>query len=321
MRRSVYVGIFSIFLLMVIVCAVPCFVYAQDETTSGAPEGGIQISPSKFVWNLQSGETHQGRVIVKNYSDIQQHVQMEVEDFYIGADGERPELFVPEDDDPMKAYDVIDWFTKPDDFTLEPGEARAIEFAIKVPDEQPTNGYYGTLLFRTGGGEDVDGSQIGISYRIGALVIMAIQGEEEMDINGELTAFYPEKKVFFDTPSILFATVDNTGNIHYPLLGDIEIRRWGKVFHKIELDGRLLYPSADPTTYREVIPTRMWDFGLYKAHITMHSEDGSVQLSDDTTFIILPWKGIAIIVGTIFAIVMFKRIFSYFFHIERKKKS
>ena len=127
-------------------------VYAQnheDGADSGVPVGGIQISPTKFIWTLDEGTTKTEKVNVKNYSDIEQRVTVEVEDFFVGSDGMEPKFFVPDDDHPLKARDIIEWITPPEDFTLAPGEGRWVEFTVAIPQGQPTNGYYGGIEYNS----------------------------------------------------------------------------------------------------------------------------------------------------------------------------
>ena len=287
----------------------------EEMKAQGIPQGGLQISPTKFVWTLEEGATKSGRVIVKNYSDMEQTVTMEVEDFFVEDDGKTPQLYVPDDDHELKALDVRSWITPPDSFTIPAGGAKAVEFTVRVPDGQPTNGYYGSLLFRTGGpSEEEDGSRIGLSYRIGALVIMAVQGDEPMAVEGEILDFYPEKNIFWESPVALFTRVNNTGNIHFPLFGTIEVERFGKKFHEIELTPRLLYPQK-AVDYREIMEFDMWDFGKFDARVALNSEDGSVQMDGATSFWIIPWKLLVLVAVSLIALVVLLKLFRRYVHI------
>lgn len=319
-RKRIFMEKYSIFLLVVmgLFAAVTGTVQAQEEQPNNIPDGGIQITPTKFVWTLGEGETKSGRVIVKNYSDEEQNVRMEVEDFYVEDDGTTPKLYVPQDGDEMKALDVIDWVTMPEPFTLAPGGVKSVEFTVRVPDDRPTNGYYGSILFKTGGGTDGEGSQIGLTYRIGALLIMAVQGDEPMVLEGEIQRFYPERKLFWETPAVLFAQVQNTGNMHYPMFGEIEIKRFGKMFHKIKMTPRLLYPIKKPTSYREIMEFQIWDFGRYTAHLSMHSENGAVQAEMDTSFWVIPWQLVVIVVIVLVVLWILGRLFKKYVHIGAK---
>lgn len=339
MNRSDFVEVSSIFLLVLgLGLSVGVGIVNAQETTDesldgveamskeemkeqGIPQGGLQISPTKFVWTLDEGETKTGRVVVKNYSDQEQWVTLEVEDFYVQDDGKTPQIYTPDDDHELKALDVISWITPPESFLIPAGGAKAVEFTVRVPDGQPTNGYYGTLLFRTGGGnEEEEGAKIGLSYRIGALLIMAIQGDEPMNVQGEILDFYPEKNIFFESPASLYTKVNNTGNIHFPLFGSISIERFGKKFHEIELDPRLIYPQK-AVDLREIVEFDTWDFGKFDAHIAAHSEDGSVQMEDATSFWVIPWKGLVIVCSGFVGFIILAGLFKKYVHIGIGDKS
>ncbi len=295
----------------------------EKKQEKNIPQGGLQISPTRFVWTLDEGDTKTGRIVVKNYSDKDQHVTLEIEDFYVKSDGRTPQIYTPDDDHELKALDVRDWVTPPDDFTIPAGGVQAVEFTVRVPDGQPTNGYYGTLLFRAGGGDsDITGSKIGISYRIGALLIMSVQGDAPMDKQGEIMDFYPEKNVFFTPPAVFYIKMQNTGNIHFPIFGTIKIERFGKKFHEIELEPRLIYPQK-VVDFREIMTCGLWDFGKFDARVMMHSEDGSVQMEKMMSFWVIPWKGCAIVAGGCVGLMIVAVLFRRYVHIgigDKKKK-
>ncbi len=295
---------------------------SEEMKEKGIPKGGLQISPTKFVWTLNEGEIKTGRVIVKNYSDQEQLVTLDVEDFYVRDDGKTPQVYVPDEDHELKALDVREWITPPNSFRIPAGGAEAVEFTVRVPDGQPTNGYYGTLLFRTGGdGDETEGSKIGLNYRIGTLLIMAVQGDAPMDMRGEIVDFYPEKTIFFETPAAFYVKTQNTGNMHFPLFGSITVNRFGKKFHAIELTPRLIYPQKT-VDFREVMQFGMWDFGKFDARVAMHSEDNVVQMEKTTSFWVIPWKGLLVIMGGLCGLMIAAKIFRRYVHIgigDKKK--
>jgi len=293
---------------------------SEDEVAKkGVPQGGIQVSPTKFIWTLNEGTSKVEKVNVKNYSDIEQRVTVEVEDFFVGSDGMEPKFFVPDDSHPLKARDIIDWIVPPEDFTLAPGEGKWVEFRVAIPQGQPTNGYYGGILFKTGGLADGDGSRIGLSYRIGALIIMAVQGDEPMKIEGTLNEFYSEKKLYWESPSTLIIKTNNTGNIHYPMFGNIAIKKFDKKFHVIELQPQLVYPDIEKI-YTEKMLSGWWDFGKYTADLEMWSEDKQVQFNAQTEFYVIPWRGLAVIAGGIFGLLLVSWLFKKYVHIGSKPK-
>jgi hypothetical protein len=290
---------------------------AKSDEERGVPSSGLQISPTKFVWTLKEGETKTERINVKNYSDISQNVTVEVEDFFVGSDGAEPKFFVPDENHPRKARDIIDWITPPEDFTLAPDEAKWVDFTIAVPEGQPTNGYYGGILFKTGGGTSEEGSKIGISYRVGSLVIMAVQGDAPMKIDAVLHEFYSAKSIYWDSPAMVTAKVENTGNIHFPMFGEIVFKKFDEKFHVRELKPHLLYPDI-PREYTEQMMFGIWDFGKYSATMEMDSEDGSVHLADQTEFYVIPWKGLVVIFSSIILLIIIIVLFKKYVHIGKK---
>ena len=298
---------------------------SNQEFEYDSPEGGIQISPTKFIWTLEPGESNTSKINVKNYSEIEQDITVTVEDFFVGEDGSKPNFYRPEEKPDLKARDIIHWITPPEDFILAPGEAKWVEFKVDVPEGQPTNGYYGGVLFKAGGGSsdnedsEENGAQIGVSYRVGALVIMAIAGDEPMRIEGELNDFYPKESIFWEPPAILFAEIVNTGNIHYPMFGEIEVEKFGKKFHVIEMRPQLIYPDI-PRKYTEKMLFQWWDFGKYTANLAMISEDKSVQINSQTEFWIIPKQGLIIVGSALVVIFIFMWLFKKYVHLGSKPK-
>ncbi|PID52320.1 MAG: hypothetical protein CR972_02485 [Candidatus Moraniibacteriota bacterium] len=321
--NNVIYRFFGVF-LMVGLCFLGQSVFADEvepDPNDGIPDSGIQISPTKFVWTLNDGEVKTGKVVVKNYSDKEQYITMEVEDFFVQADGKSTQLYVPDADHELKSLDVIDWFTAPNATKLAPGESKSVEFTVRVPDGQPTNGYYGSLLFRASDDPgDGDKSRIGISYRIGTLVIMTVQGDQPLETNGEIQEFYSEEDVYWESPVQVVAKIKNTGNIHFPLLGDIEIKKFGKKFHEIKIEPQLLYPTADATFIRERMDFGIWEFGKFDARFVAYSEDKTVQMEGGTSFWIIPWKGSAIIIGSLIGFFIITILFKRYVHIDIGKR-
>jgi hypothetical protein len=313
---------FQVFLVVFFLATSVMRVQAIGSTDKdGVPDAGIQISPTKFVWTLKSGDKKITTINVKNYSKISQKVVIEVEDFYVGEDGSEPLFFIPDNNHPMKNKDIIKWITPPKDFVLAAGESKDVDFVVNVPAGQPTNGYYGGIFFKTGAPEKSKGTEkvvtMGINYRIGALVIMAVQGSEPMKIGGKLNEFYPSQKVFWQTPATLITKMTNTGNIHYPIFGKIEVNKFGKKFQIIELKPQLIYPDIEKKSTEKVMFS-WWDFGKYDAHLSMWSQDESVKFEKSISFLVIPWKGLLVVFGGFLVLWILKKIFRAYIHIGKK---
>jgi hypothetical protein len=270
-------------------------VHAQD--TEVVKPRGLQISPIRIDWEMYSGERRVGKFNVKNYASGPRNVTVSVKNFFVSSDSEHVNLFGGEGEHPRHMFNVIDWFSVPNDFVLDAGEAKDIEFAIAVPDGQPTNGYYGTILFQTtnkvdGGDEDLSAAKVGVNYRVGAIVTLAVRGDEEPKISGSLRRFDSVRRWYIDTPVVLKTEMFNDGNMHYKMDGEIVVTRFGKKFTTIKIDPEVMYPDST-RVFTKNVPFDTWDFGIYNAKLIMHSEyDDVVFESEIKNIYVLPRDGL-----------------------------
>jgi len=326
MQSFSFISVRKIIFLITLSLAVSFFTFTGNVSAKkkdGPVGSGMQISPTKFIWTLASGEEKVAKVNVKNYLDTAQRIKVEVENFYIAEDGSQPLFFASGDKPQLKAYDVVRWIIPPDDFVLKPGESKDVTFKVQVPKKQPTNGYYGSIFFKVSADTDKlekNTKAVGINYRIGALVIMAVQGDEPMKIGGKLEEFKAHKKIFWESPIELSAKVKSTGNVHYKVAGKMEVFKFGKKAHVFMIKPQLLYPGKI-RYFENKAPFGYWDFGRYTAKFELKSENGEVKMENNkVVFWVIPWKTLAIIIVSLLVLWIFKRWFSKRYKITRNKK-
>jgi len=290
------------------------------------PKAGVQISPIRFDWQMTGGEQKTDEIVVHNFSDIPHSMSVSVEDFFVSDDTLEPNFFIPDDEHPRKAYDVIDWIDAPEDFVLEPGETKKLQFKISVPEGQPTSGYYGSIFFKTRtddaymDSEDGGNVKLKVNYRVGALVLLAVEVDEPMRIDGSLEEFNVIKKVFWDNPITLVAKVHNTGNVHYRVHGQIEVKKFGKKYTVVNIDSENIYPDIT-RIFTEYVKFSPWDYGMYSAILNMESEDGSLTFNDEVPiFFVIPWKTTVMIISGIILIIILMKWFKRRYKIIKNKK-
>lgn len=281
-------------------------VQAQEQTQENDPTRptSVQVSPVRFDWEMNSGDEKSQRINLKNFSDKPYAVSVYVEDFYVSEDSTNTEFFVPDENHPYKAYDMINWVnTSEKEIVLAPNESRFMDFTVKVPEDAPSGGYYGSVFFQYQEHNvdegDPNASKLKINTRAGVLLTLAVQGDEPLNKSGELQTFESLKKLYWDAPAMFATKVLNNGNIHYLLTGDIEITRFGKDVAKINVTPKIYYPG------RTRMVESKWEFGLldigpFTAKVNLESEDGTVKLVEETTFWVIPWRFAAIAGGAIF---------------------
>jgi len=316
-----------IFIFVLIFFVSVDVVYADNNFVTA--KGGIQVSPNRFDFNGKGGDVKDVVINIHNYDNYPRSISIEVEDFFVMDDSMESQFYVPNNEHPRKAYDIINWIDIPNDFVLKPNSSKNIHFKIHIPQNQPTNGYYGAIFFKTRAPDKttVDkngnntGAKIKVNYRVGTLITMAIQGDEPMKIKGDVEEFGVTRKIFWDKPIRIFAKLHSDGNIHYKLKkgGKIKIKKFGKKFSTIILKPEVLYPGRT-REFKEQVEFNMWDFGIYSATLSAQSEDGSVVFNgDDIIFLVIPWKTTIMVIGIIFLIFIIGKVFNKMFIITKKK--
>ncbi len=306
---------------MLLILGAICLSWAHaqknEEKTSG-----LQVSPVRFDWDMNAGEEKTGVINLKNYDDSPRAVAIEIEDFYVTDNTTEAKFFVPNSNHPLIAYDVINWINAPKNIELAPKEGRDIMFHVKVPENSPTGGYYGAIFFNTKMDENPDnqGSKIAINQRIGALLVMAVKGSEPIIRSGEIKKFGTTKKIFWNNPAELFIDMYNSGNLHYKMIGTIDIYKFGSKLDSINLVPRIIYPDKS-RKYEESWKFSSWAYGYYTAKVELFSEDGAIRLSSQTSFWIIPWKTTVAIIILLFIIWLVFKLFSSKFEIKRKEEN
>jgi hypothetical protein len=283
----------------------------------------VQVSPVRFDWNMEDGDERSAQINLKNYSDKPYSVEVQIEDFYVKDDSSVAEFFVPDATHPLRAFDVINWVsTSEKKLVLAPSESRNITFTTKVPVGTPTGGYYGVVFFQyeedkanmTDAEKDA-AAKIQINTRSGVLLTLAVKGAEDLYENGVLDKFKTLKFFHWDKPVTFLTQISNGGNMHYRMAGDIEIERFGKSVTTIKVDPRLYYPKKI-RPLENIWNCGFFDIGYYTAKLNLVSEDGNVNIFGKTSFIVIPWRLVAVVVGIIFSLWL---IFKMGGRKERKK--
>lgn len=304
--------------LMLLFIGVFCFHYSFAQEM-GVPTEGVQVSPVRFDWDLNDGDERTGVINLKNYSERNYQVTVELEDFYVSDDSSEARFFVPNASHPLFAYDVIDWIEISPEIQLAPKEGRDIFFKVKVPEGTPTGGYYGALFFKTRAQEvGADNTKVLINQRVGVLLVMAVRGDQPIRLSGELKEFKAARRIFWSQPAELKTAIFNSGNLHFKALGSVEIHKFGRKIWSQEVAPKVFYPNK----LREI--TQEWDFsswsfGFYRAKLNLASEDQGIKFSGETTFWVIPWKTLLAIIILLSIIWLTYKLFSDKFEIRRKE--
>lgn len=184
--------------------------YSVLALTISPPTLEIELEPSQEV-----------RAIIKVFNETERDLTLinSVEAFQSQGEEGQPKFIPPEEKNQF-----LNWFEiSAPELILKSGQIALVPFTIKIPKEVVPGGYYAAILWQEAAGKVVD-SGIGISSKVGTLVLLKIKGE--IIENSELLEF--KVKIFkkFSLPIDFLIRLQNLGNIHLKPQGEITIKNF-----------------------------------------------------------------------------------------------
>ncbi len=255
---------------------------------------GLKISPLIIHNEIATGESETSTIQVANPFKEKIEVTTEIEDFLTNDEEGTPQ-FLPEG---SGQYSLSSWIEVEESFTLEPGEVKDVTFEVTVPSNGEPGGHFASILFRAKP-IDTEESQISVSGRLGALVLVEVTGDNNK--KGELLDFTAPS--FIDKGPIDFMVrFKNLGNTHYRPEGKIEIyNSSGKITDEIKLSKHFILPGSiyqyDDKWQKKFL------LGNYRAVLEIQDGEGGVY-TKEVKFTAFPWQELLLIIGLIILIIV-----------------
>lgn len=298
---------------------------------SQAYAGSLQISPAYVDYSVKPGDTIEYTLQVKNVGTDALDIVSDISDFYYNETGEK--VFIEDDAAPgEERFSLKEWVTMDvaEAFTLEPGEAQKVPISIAVPEDAEPGGHYGVLFVSMvpAGSASQGGAQIGVSGRLGSLILIDVPGFIVRDAEigsfktGMLEGDLGEERFIdqssFESGPVSFAiSYHNKGTTHFYPEGTVTVKggykkeEWVVPLQPVSESEKI---RALPRVTKDFFGTlnQRKLFGKYTATLAMEDGDGD-QLPEQTVeFWVMPLKtvlfwGLLVIVGLILLTVLVKR--------------
>jgi len=293
---------------------------AQNENAGD----GIKISPIKFEQVVDPGEQISQTLEVINESNSPKEMHLYVRDFKAEGETGQPKLIVPGTEE---GYYLSSWIQADQSiFQFEPGERKAVNFQVAVPQNAGPGGYYGAVVIGPQAGSmeiqsEDKGAAVSTAHQAAALLLFRVKGP--VDENAMIKDFKAEKSVYGAPAQVNFLTrIENLGNVHIKPYGLIEI---------FNMFGEKKIVTAFNDKGANILPKSVrrfensWQaslgFGKYKASLILNygltpqeGGQGKKTLDSITYFWIVPWKiiipsviGMAALIVLIVIIIRFYR--------------
>jgi hypothetical protein len=271
---------------------------------------GISLFPIKFDVTVAPGQTYSDTVTVINPNDFPIGVQPEVENI---AGGNQGSIDLTETDIP---HGLSAWISiSKTEFTLAPQQQLQVPFTIIVPSDGEPGGHYGAILFRGLPANATGTSGVGISGRVGTVVLLNVPGASYA--TGNIGSFTGPGGYISHGPLPFSFTINNTGNTHFTPQG------------QITLSGPLFGTAVLPFTPGVVFPgynrtfTASWPghyaFGPLTATLSLAIPNTSSTLTQTITFFAFPWQETLVVIIVLLILFFFFKTWKKNFKIVRVK--
>lgn len=312
MKFKYFIGLACVFMLFAIV--VPFSASA------------ITISPLKIDIALDPGQTQQYEITL--YNETKEPVYLTGTLEAVTPKGEDGEAEISK---PEKNNLAVSWIKLPvNSFELKPGQIAHVPLIVNIPATAPVGGYYLASMWQTSFAPKKDQSQIGVSSRIGAILLIRVNGEVKEQLNvadfkitdGQKWSSY--KNVGFSV------RLENQGNVHVSPQGQLVIKNmFGGVSASLPFNsekGNILpssvrqfensWGSQGKDGFFEGFASEWRDFGFgkYSARLDLEYGSGRERLqSSAISWWIIPYRTI------ILALVLILIVIGLGLKIKRKK--
>jgi hypothetical protein len=227
--------------------------------------GGKGLSPE-----VSPGESYSWTLLASiGKDDAATDVLIEVLGYGDGDSGVEPVL--PEAD---KSTYSARTFIQPYKVTLhvEPGETKQVEVTVTIPSDVGSGGRYATLRFST---SQPEGEAVNIISAIVLPVKFTIK-DSQLIHSGEMTGVTTGKAVS-GQPIEIFTSFRNTGNHHFKIEGQIEIRDAGdKHIDTLHITTSSPIPDGTKRIKTTYIPQGPLALGVYSVRARLMLEDGTL---------------------------------------------
>ncbi len=234
---------------------------------------GLEISPASNRIELGNGEVYTGEMSVKNSTDADMNVEMSVGSYSI----EDSNYGSPNYDSPSKYSVIKDWIQlDKNEFVLSPDESTVVRYTINTPANPPAGMQFATIFASTTPSEELEGSGIVATSRIGMVVSVLMKDGETI----EQASIQNEKIDGYQPTSPLKASfaIKNEGNVGVDVSYSMTVKSAinGTEVYKSNTDSNSVYPESTRNF------TVNWDqvgIGFYNVelNITLNGKNHTVK--------------------------------------------
>jgi hypothetical protein len=285
--------------------------FSGSASAANVASQSFQISPPTATYTGDPGTGVKGIIKVTNLTDLPLSLNVGKQNFV--ARGEEGEIELVDNANPL--YSLAPWFLlSANRLEVPPKATRELPYSISIPPNAEPGGRYGSIIFSTIPPKLPSGqSGAAVQQTIASIAFLRINGPAREELKME--SFAAKKSFYEYGPVELLARVKNTGTVHEKPTGTITIKNMlGMKVASFPLDEHYVIPDSI-RRLENSWPTgknKPFLFGRYTAELTAKYGAPSKTLTATTSFTVLPWKLVAIVLAIL--------IFVFFIFIRGRKR-
>lgn len=272
----------------------------------------LEISPPLLTLNADPGETINTKILVRDISSIDLVVTNEVNDFEADGETGAPKIILEKENRKPTPYSLKSWIVPIPNRELKSKEIEEIPVTINVPASASPGSYFAVVRF-TGTAAEQQGTGVGLTSSVGALVFVRVSGDAKSDLQiSDLYMSYEGKKksLFESTPFDVTVKIKNSGNIVEQPSGTATVKdMFGNEIANPPVNSNKNYvlPGStrefSATVDSSVIGKNRILFGRYTTEVTLsYGEDKT--LTESTSFWVIPYKLILLVIAVLVGLVI-----------------
>jgi len=200
----------------------------------------VVAMPPRLEVEVEPGEVTQKIIKVRNESDTELGIQVQVYDFIVADDQGTP---VPVNEEVSARWAASNWIqVSPTKFVLKAGETKELDLVIITPENAAPGGHYAVVFYQPIAGNDrLQGSASFIAPNVGTLLYLIVPGK----IKEEAFVRRLEIPRFSEFGPIKITTeIENLSDIHIKPLGVIRIYNWlNRLSTTLKLEEQNIFPG------------------------------------------------------------------------------
>lgn len=298
----------------IIVMMLVISMWNSSTTSIHAQESSSQsfgVDPLKISENISPEGPREVPIKIYNLKNTETNYLISLERFELK--GQKGTILFKELDgsDPKKEPQI---FFSESEVSIPANSSKTIIAKISAEHQVPAKEFFYTIFVTPISNSTEAGSNItSIQGKIGILSFINVvkPGEilGELIKSGSIVEFNSSKLKFL-SPINFSAIINNTGTIHYDAYGTIEIfNKKDQLSKTISLKKATVLPGATRILESTDKEDLTWDygyrFGKYKAVLNVKSADGTLNMSEEIDFLLIPIIPILILLSCIAGIIGF----------------